>query len=158
MKRLTGIIYFLFVFIIPLIIIYANVDKYLITATESSIFYLQEYLDRLLNNIKSSIEFKSLFIKAIIGVVAIKIVNKFIFDRKLGLTLKERKGDWIITSWTVIFNGAIWTILYNSATFFKINTSAWMESFNVIMVLVIVGLTCKIINTYLHWTNNIKKS
>ena len=158
MKRILNLGYFLFVFLIPIIIIYANVDKYLIVATTSTIEFLQSYLNKLLNNIDSSIEFKTLFIRGVLLVVLIKIINKFIFDRKLGLSLKERKGDWIITTWTVLFNGTIWTVLYNAASFFKINTDAWLESFNVIMVLVMIGLTFKIISTYLYYMENLKKT
>ena len=156
MKKLLSIIYFSFVFLIPIAILYANVDKYLITATTTSIDYLQSYLDKLLMADKESVvEFKSLMFKGILLAILYKVANKFIFDRKLGLSLKERKGDWIITIWQLVINCGVWFAVYQLVSFFKINTDAWLESFNVIIAFVALGTLAKLTLTYIYYASNL---
>jgi len=158
MKKLLSIVYFLFVFLIPIGILYGNVDKYLITATTTSIDYLQSYLDKLLTADSESVgEFKSIIFKAILITILFKVASKFIFDRKLGLSLKERKGDWIITIWQLALNCGTWFAVYQLVSFFKINTDAWLESFNIIIVLVGIGVIAKLTLTYIHYTTNLTK-
>jgi len=156
MKRLLGIVYYLGVLIVPLTVFYFNVDNYLVTATESSIEYLKEFLVKLVTeDSEGSIEFKKMFIYMVLVGVFYKVTSKFIFDRKLGLSLKERKGDWIITLWQVSINVVIWIILYKTMSFFNINTGAWLESFNVIIIFVVIGNLAKLYSTFLHYMENL---
>lgn len=157
MKKALNITYLLCMFLIPLGILYFNTDKYLVTATESAIQYLNDFLDRLQDGNSAVVEYKRLFFRAGIIAVIYKVFSKMIFDRKLGLSLTQRKGDWLITFWTLSINMFAWFLVYTSATFFNINTDKWVESFNIIYVFVLIGFTAKIWNTYNFYLSNIKK-
>ena len=144
-------------FIIPLGILYYNTDAYLITATESAIDYLQDFLVRLGEESDAVVEYKQLFFKVGILVIAYKILSKMIFDRKLGLSLTQRKGDWLITLWTLSINLTAWFVVYASASMFNVNTDKWAESFNLIYLFVMLGTIAKIWNTYNNFVSHIKK-
>ena len=159
MKRLLFIVYVLGVVLIPLGILYFNTDKYLLTASQTSVDYLNIFIDNLQNGVESvDRDYKRLFWVAALLIGLYKFMSKRIFDRKLGLSLDQRKSDWVITIWQVSINAFVWYTVYRSATFFKINTDAWLESFNIINVLVGVGIIAKILHTYLHWQDQIKRT
>ena len=155
MKKLLNITYWVGVFVIPLAILFFNTDKYIITATVSSIDYLQAFLNRMFEDAESSIEYKRMFAYGAILFASYKVGARFVNDRKLGLTLDRRKGDWFITIWQVSINATVWLTLYKCATFFKINTDAWVESFNIIAMFVALGLIAKLTHTYLWYKFNL---
>lgn len=156
MKKILTVVYHLFVLFIPIAIIWYNVDAYLATGVDSLIEYLKDYAMKLaLEENEATLDFKTAAIKVGLLIVMFKYVKKFIFDRKLGLSLKERKGDWIITIWAVAIRVGVWLWIIKTATFLKVNTDAWLESFNIIIALVIIGVVAKLWNTYLYYMENI---
>ena len=157
MKKSLTITYLLSMFMIPLGILYFNTDAYLVTATKSMIEYLQDFLIRLGQDNEATVEYKQLFFKVGILVVAYKVLSKMIFDRKLGLTLKQRKGDWLITLWSLGINLTAWFVVYASASMFNVNTDKWVESFNLIYLFVLIGTIAKIWNTYNYYVADLTK-
>lgn len=156
MKKLLNFLYVLSIFI-ALAIIYFKSDSYVFTITQTTRDYLDSYLERLINNGGSNIEFKELFVKLLVLYVGYRIIKSMMFKRLVGLSLKERKGDWILNIWYITINLAVWTVLYNAANFFKVNTDKWMESFNLIIFIVIAGVICKIISVYQYYVDNMQK-
>lgn len=155
MKKLLSAIYYLSV-IIPIIILYVNIDSYLLTSTQSLIEYLKDFAQSIIDgDSKQSTDFKRLFVMGVLVMVGFKITSNFIQDRKLGLSLKERKGDWWITIWQLSISAILWIGLFKSATFLNVNTGAWLESFNAIMIIVVIGFIAKIYLTYLYFINNL---
>lgn len=157
MKKILYIGYILGVVVIPISILYYYTDDYLLTASQTSVNYLNIFIDNLQNGVTVDRDYKRLIWIAALITGLYKFMNKRIFDRKLGLSLEQRKSDWIITIWQLTINIGVWLVVYQSATFFKINTDAWLESFNIINTLVGFGVICKILHTYLHWQDQIKK-
>lgn len=156
MKKLLSLIYYLGVVFIPLIILWAYTDQYIETATITSIDTLNQFLDRIQSGMDSPArDYKRLLFLGTIIAVAYKVFNKMIFDRKLGLTLDKRKGDWIITIWQLSINLIAWVVVYKMATFFKINTDAILESSNIIMYCVIIGVVAKIYLTSIYRTESL---
>lgn len=157
MKKTLFITYILGVVVIPVIILYVNTDKYLLTASQTSVNYLNVFIDNLQSGVESTRDYKRLIWIAGLFMGLYKFMSKRIFDRKLGLSLDQRKSDWIITIWQLFINVTVWMIVYQSASFFGINTDKLLESFNIVMVLVGIGVSAKILHTYIHWQEQIKK-
>lgn len=158
MKKFLNFLGFVLIYIVPLVVIYFYIGKYMITITTSSIKYLEGYLYNLLHNVeKADKDYTKVFIGGILGFFIFKFINSKMMDRKSGLNLKERAGDWILTIWQLMINVGAWYSVFILSTYFKINTEAKLESTNIIFILVLIGAACNFVSTYLWYVHNMTR-
>lgn len=155
MKRLLYFLSLILMVVVPVSIMYFNYDTYAQVSAER----LRDILDAYLYNIRFGIETDGLDFQWIIKMMFWTVIGyviidkKFIENRRSGLHLLERRGDWILSLWFIIKMTVIWYIVYWFATYLHINTDKWIESTNGIFICVAIGIVCNLISTYLYNTS-----
>ena len=155
MKTISYYLSYIFIIVIPLVILYFKYDEFIITTAETMYVKLEEFL----YNYRFGIEVEQtdwyvMGKYAFWGMLSLKIMDKFISNRTSGLNLVERRADWMLSMWFIIKMSVIYYVIYLISIYLEINTDSMMESINVLFYSVTVGIVLKLISTYMYFTQD----
>jgi hypothetical protein len=153
MKAISYYLSYLFIIVIPLVILYFKYDEFIITTAETMYIKLEEFL----YNYRYGIEVEQtdwyLMGKyGFWGILSLNIMDKFISNRTSGLNLIERRADWMLSLWFIIKMSVIYYVIYLLSIYLQINTNSMMESINWLFYSVVAGVVLKLISTYMYFT------
>jgi hypothetical protein len=139
----------IFIIVIPFIMIYFLFDSYSIRFLTTLGEKVQEALHRKIDGVESELEWQRIFKYVFIFGIGYKITSSRMKKREIKMIIsKKEETDVFLFLWSLFRVIVVWGSLVGFSYWSDINTSSYLESSNVIMVSVLIGIGFKLYNFY----------